>query len=175
MRKSVDALYCNDCEICWYVGKVLRRGIPVLICSRNPDIWSIFQLLWDEGRASPQVLGRPGHPGPVAGLCPAPGQTGPAFNRQEGTGTIGHRLNSWPVFAQQNYTKNCLTKSFKMTFKNRLLLIFQFYFHLMNLYISEAFLPPGSRSASLHADPDPGSLHADPCGSGSATLGTATS
>ena len=39
--------------------------------------------------------------------------------------------------------------------KGSLLVIFQFSIHLMNLYI---FLPPGSGSASVHMDPDPGDL-----------------
>ena len=54
--------------------------------------------------------------------------------------------------------------------KGSFLLIFQFFIHLMNLYIFEAFLPPGSgsASASVHADLDPGGLFK--CGSGSATL-----
>ena len=43
-----------------------------------------------------------------------------------------------------------------------LLLFLQFRFHLMNLYISQAFLPPGS------ADSDPGGISL--CGSRSETL-----
>ena len=41
--------------------------------------------------------------------------------------------------------------------KGILLLFLQFCFHLMNLYISLAFLPPGSGSGRhfLYADPDP--------------------
>ena len=50
-----------------------------------------------------------------------------------------------------------------MTLKK--LLFFQFCFHLMNLYIVPAFLPPGSGSAYVHADPDPDPGGISLCGS----------